>query len=331
MGEPGVGKSRLVRSCWRGSRRSSACSRPAPYRIRVTAAYLPVVGLLRDYFRLTDADDARGIREKVTAALLDLDAPLLALLAPLLALFDVARRRRRLVGAGSAAAPPPHLDAIRQLLLRESRRQPLCLVVEDLHWIDAETQAVLDALVENIPTAAILPVVTYRPEYAHEWSRKSYYAQLSVPPLPPATRAADLMSALLGPDPGLVPLAARLIERTEGNPLFPRGKRAAPGGDRRPRGEARRLSPDGAGVRHRGARHRAGAGGRAHRPAELRGQAAAPVRRRHRQRTSPAISSPPIIRAERDELRHGLRRLQSGEFLYERGLFPSPSTPSRTR
>jgi hypothetical protein len=73
------------------------------------------------------------------------------------------------------------LDALRRLLLRESQEQPLLLVFEDLHWIDAETQALLDSLVEALPTARILLLVDYRPEYTHAWANKSYYTQLRWP------------------------------------------------------------------------------------------------------------------------------------------------------
>ena len=53
--------------------------------------------------------------------------------------------------------------ALKRVLLRESQVQPLLLVFEDLHWIDAETQALLDSLVESLPTARLLLLVNYRP------------------------------------------------------------------------------------------------------------------------------------------------------------------------
>ena len=52
------------------------------------------------------------------------------------------------------------------------------MVFEDLHWIDAETQALLDGLVEGLPTARVLLLVNYRPEYQHGWGRETYYSQL---------------------------------------------------------------------------------------------------------------------------------------------------------
>jgi predicted ATPase len=155
----------------------------------------------------------------VVGKLLTLDRALESLLTPLLALLDVpvddamwdaldrAQRRQRI------------LEAVKQLLLRESQGQPLLVLFEDLHWIDAETQAFLDGLVEGLPTARVLLLVNYRPEYEHSWGRKTYYIQMRIDPLPPENAEA-LLSALLGEDRTLDPLKRALIYRTEGNPFF---------------------------------------------------------------------------------------------------------------
>jgi predicted ATPase len=97
--------------------------------------------------------------------------------------------------------------------------QPLLVVCEDLHWIDSETQTLLDRLVESLPTARILPLVNYRPEYQHGWAGKTFYTQVRLDPLPPA-RADELLQALLGTDPSLAALTSLLIARTQGNPFF---------------------------------------------------------------------------------------------------------------
>jgi predicted ATPase len=94
------------------------------------------------------------------------------------------------------------LDAVKRLLLRESQVQPLLVIFEDLHWIDAETQALLDSLVDGVPTARVVLLINYRPEYEHRWSNKAYYTQLWLDPLPRET-AHDFLDALLGSDPGL--------------------------------------------------------------------------------------------------------------------------------
>jgi tetratricopeptide (TPR) repeat protein len=111
------------------------------------------------------------------------------------------------------------LDAINRLLLRESEIQPLVVVFEDLHWIDGETQALLESLVESLPGVRLLLLVNYRPEYQHAWGGKTYYRQLRIDPLP-RDGAGELLDAILGPDAALGPLKQLLVERTEANPLF---------------------------------------------------------------------------------------------------------------
>src|SRR5262249_36185940 len=111
------------------------------------------------------------------------------------------------------------LEALKRVLLRESQMQPLLLVFEDLHWIDAETQALLNSLVESLPTARLLLLVNYRPEYQPAWGSKIFYTQLRLDPLSPAS-AEELLQALVGDDPSLAPLTRLLIACTEGNPFF---------------------------------------------------------------------------------------------------------------
>ena len=99
------------------------------------------------------------------------------------------------------------------------RRQPLLLVLEDLQWIDSETHALLDGLVESLPTSRLCLLIDYRPEHQHAWGNKAAYSQLRLDSLPPEN-AHVLLDSLLGHDPELHRLKALLIERTEGNPFF---------------------------------------------------------------------------------------------------------------
>jgi class 3 adenylate cyclase len=220
VGEPGVGKSRLF---WEftHSHRMQGClvleSGSVSYG-RATS-YLPIIDLLKGYFRIQDRDEHRQIREKVIGKLLALD-PLLERTVPaFLALLDVP-----IDDSGWHALDPSErrhrtLDAVKRLLLRESHVQPLVLVIEDLHWIDAETQALLDSLIDSLPTARVLLLVNYRPEYHHSWGGKTYYRQLRVDPLRPES-AEELLDALLGDGADLKPFKRLLIERTDGNPFF---------------------------------------------------------------------------------------------------------------
>src|SRR5262249_24986778 len=147
------------------------------------------------------------------------DQALLPTLPAFLALLDAPADDAEWRGLDPPQRRQRTLEAIKRLLLRESRVQPVLLVFEDLHWIDSETQAFLDGLADSLPTARMLLLVNYRPEYQHAWNRKTYYRQLQLTPLP-AESADELLNALLGDDPSLDALKRVLVRRTEGNPFF---------------------------------------------------------------------------------------------------------------
>ena len=220
VGEPGVGKSRLIYEFvqshdtqgWRVLESASVSYGKA-------TPYFPVIDLLKRYVHVEDADDPRAIRAKVTGQVLTLDEALHGIIPALLALLDTLPEESPFLTLDPSQRRQRILDACKRLLLRESQVQPLLLVFEDLHWIDAETQALLDSLVESLPAARLLLLVNYRPEYQHTWGSKTYYTQLRLDSLPPAS-ADEFLQSLLGDDAGLAPLKQPLIERTGGNPFF---------------------------------------------------------------------------------------------------------------
>jgi predicted ATPase len=127
--------------------------------------YLPLIDLLKVYFQLETADPERRIREKIAGKLLMLDKTLMPTLPVLLALFDVPVDDPQWHDLDPPQRRQQTLEAVKRLLLRESQVQPLFLLFEDLHWIDAGTQAFVDSLVDSLPKASVLRLVNYRPEY----------------------------------------------------------------------------------------------------------------------------------------------------------------------
>ena len=321
VGEAGVGKSRLAWEFTRSHRvhgwlvlESGAVS------YGKATPYLPVIELLKAYCGIQERDDPRAIRERVAGKLLMLDRTLEPLLTPLLALLDVPVSE-----ASWAALDPPQrrqrtLDAIKRLLLRESQVQPLLLLFEDLHWIDADTQALLDGLMESLPTARILLLVNYRPEYQHAWGGKTYYLQLRIDPLRPESADA-LLTALLGEDQPLAPLKRLLIERTQGNPFFLEES-------------VRALVETQVLVGERGAYRVTKAPDAWQIPATAQAILAARIDRlapddkRLLQATAVIGKDVPfallqaITDLPEEDLRRGLSHLQAAEFLYEAKLFP---------
>jgi class 3 adenylate cyclase/tetratricopeptide (TPR) repeat protein len=218
VGEAGVGKSRLAYEFIHSDRLQGwLVFESASISYGKATSYLPVIDLLKGYFKIQVRDDLREIREKVTGKLLTLDETLKAALPALLALLDVPVDDDAWRALDPGQRRQRTLDAVKRLLLREAREQPLLLIFEDLHWIDSETQALLDGLVDSLGSARLLLLVNYRPEYQHSWSGKTYYSQIRLDALP-AGSAGELLEALLGDDPELAPLKQLLVKR--GNPFF---------------------------------------------------------------------------------------------------------------
>jgi class 3 adenylate cyclase/tetratricopeptide (TPR) repeat protein len=225
IGEAGVGKSRLFYEFthshhvlgtngagWRVLEASSVSyGKATPFQ--------PLAELLRGYFRIDDRDDLRTARAKVTGTLLTLDRALEDAVPAVLWILEVLEPEDAFLGLEPPQRRRRAIESVKRALLRESQVQPLLLLFEDLHWIDTETQAVLDSLAESLGSAPALLAVNYRPEYRHGWGSKTYYRQLRIDPLPPESADA-LLRALLGTDPSTAPLVPLLITRTEGNPLF---------------------------------------------------------------------------------------------------------------
>jgi class 3 adenylate cyclase/tetratricopeptide (TPR) repeat protein len=321
MGEAGVGKSRLAYEFvhahptqgWRVLESASVSYGKA-------TPYFPVIDLLRRYCHVEEQDDPRTVRAKVTGQVLTLDETLQDTMPALLSLLDVLPDD----SPWHTLDPPQRrqrtLQGLKRILLRESQVQPLLLVFEDLHWIDAETQALLESLVDSLPTARLLLLVNYRPEYQHGWGSKTYYTQLRLDPLPPASADA-LLRALLGEDPSLAPLAPLLIARTAGNPFFLEES-------------VRTLVETGVLVGEPGAYRLTQALSTVQVPATVQAVLAAridrlPPEEKRLLQTAAVVGTEvllPLLQAIADlpeaTLHRGLAHLQAAEFLYETRLFP---------
>ena len=319
VGEAGVGKSRLVYEFTHSHRLQGwLILESASVSYGKATSYLPVIDLLKGYFKIQDRDDLREIREKVTGKLLTLDESLKPALPALLALLDVPVDDASWRTLDPGQRRQQTLDAVRRLLLREAREQALLVIFEDLHWIDGETQALLDGLVESLASASLLLLVNYRPEYQHAWGSRTYYSQMRLDALP-AESAGELLAALLGDDPGLAPLKQLLVKR--GNPFFLEETvrtlvetKALDG----PRGRYRLTQPVQA----------------IQVPPTVQVMLAAridrlaPEDKRLLQTASVVGKDVPftllqaIVDLPDEALRRGLDHLQAAEFLYETGLFP---------
>jgi class 3 adenylate cyclase len=219
IGEAGLGKSRLFFEFRATAQAGCLVLETFSVSHGKAAAYVPVIELLNNYFEIAAEDDTRKRREKITGKVLALDRTLEDTLPYLFALLGMAETAEALAGMDPNVRRRRTLEAIKRILLRESLNQPVIVVFEDLHWIDEQTQALLNLLADSIGTAKILMLLNYRPEYRHEWGSRTYYRQLRLDPL--GRKSADeLLTALLGEAPELQPVRRTVIERSEGNPFF---------------------------------------------------------------------------------------------------------------
>ncbi|MGH8595096.1 MAG: ATP-binding protein, partial [Gammaproteobacteria bacterium] len=242
VGEAGMGKSRLLQQFLsRGLPAEFAVLEAPSVSYGKTAPYFPLIKLLQSYFAVAEADRAEDVRAKVAERMTGLDPSMIDSIPPILALLDALPNFSRVrsedemqsfeAWPGLAAAVAQYLgtepqdrrrrtlSALTRLLLSESQRQPLFLIFEDLHWIDSETQACLDELVDRLKHGRIFLWVNYRPGYTHRWANSECYSRLRLAPLP-SQDAGQLLDFLLGDHDDLAKLKEVLTRRTAGNPFF---------------------------------------------------------------------------------------------------------------
>ncbi|HUN47736.1 MAG TPA: AAA family ATPase [Stellaceae bacterium] len=220
VGDAGIGKSRLV---W------EFVHSPLTRGWQVLEAggvsygrdipYLPIVALLKGCFDIADRDGEAVVAQKVADRLRALGEERAETLSPLLSLLAVKVTDPDWLAMDPLRRREAMSQAFVRLIERQSREAPLILVVEDLHWLDSETQGMLDALVAALPGARILLLANYRPDYVCPWTSSPSFTALPLAPLSTGS-AGLLLTTLLGNSESTRALRGELIERTAGNPFF---------------------------------------------------------------------------------------------------------------
>ena len=220
VGEPGIGKSRLLAEFRRqvaDGRATWVEGRCLSYGTAIS--YLLALDLLRSNCGIFEADAPDVIADKVRAGLREVgmdpdeDGPLLF---HLLGLKDA---------AGSPALSNPEalktkaFETLRQLAARGSQRRPLILVLEDLHWVDKVSEEFLGFLAENLRDVRVLLLATYRPGYRPPWIDKSYAGQT---PLQPLSRddSIQMVRSVLRAEQLIDLLTQEIVSKGDGNPFF---------------------------------------------------------------------------------------------------------------
>jgi class 3 adenylate cyclase/tetratricopeptide (TPR) repeat protein len=220
VGEPGMGKSRLVLE-FRHSLAAQRCDYLEGRCVSYGRAlpYLPLLTLLRAGCRLTDSDSAAVSRNKVRVALEAVGMAPTDALPFLLHLLGLEEEAPAFGSLPPETVRQHTLEVIREFCLRWSRIRPLVLAIEDVHWIDQASETLLAALVEALHEAAILLLTTCRPGYVSAWREKPYVRQLALKPLPEAA-SLTLLRSLPGYRSHTTDAIRAILTRSEGNPLF---------------------------------------------------------------------------------------------------------------
>jgi class 3 adenylate cyclase/tetratricopeptide (TPR) repeat protein len=229
VAESGVGKSRLLYEFLHSSYTTDwLVLQSAAPSYGHAISYLPVIELLKQYFRIGPNDTARAIQQKVSGKMLMLDPSLQDAVPPILDLLDSLDSDNPFRPLDPSEHRRKTYQAVIRLLLAESRRQPnpdehrtqpIIAVFEDLHWYDTLSVGLLNELVVQARDARLLLLVSYRPEYDDQWRNRPNYRQLRVYPLI-SEKLGQFLDVLLGSDPSLEGLKSFLAERTSGNPFF---------------------------------------------------------------------------------------------------------------
>ncbi len=220
IGEPGIGKSRLVHEFTR-----SAAARHWTVHVcggtphSKTSAHLPIGALLRSWFSLEDGDSGDDAALKVRAKISALDRRLRPQLPAIYAVLGLPATDSTFLSLGPEQRRDRIVNAVSDIFLREAELHPLILVFEDLHWMDSLTRLVIDRLTAQLAMARILLLATSRPEFDDTWAGAAHYQRLQLDPLDDDAAAA-LLDGLIGRDADLEPLKTFLSLRGEGLPLY---------------------------------------------------------------------------------------------------------------
>jgi class 3 adenylate cyclase/tetratricopeptide (TPR) repeat protein len=220
VADAGVGKSRLSHEFVQRCREQNVEVFEAQAQAHGQAIpFMPVLQMLRSFFGIGESEPEQLAREKIAGRALLLDS---GFGDDLPLMFDF-------LGVPDADRPVPQMSAearqralggiVCRLVNAPSRRKTLVLVLEDLHWVDEASNAMLGGLIESIAGTNTLAVVNYRPEYEPPWASSSHYREISLAPLERAD-TAELLADLAGDHPSLDGIDEPVHERTQGNPFF---------------------------------------------------------------------------------------------------------------
>jgi tetratricopeptide (TPR) repeat protein len=220
VGEPGVGKSRLLlhlRAMLPQGEYSYFEGRCIHYG--GSMAFLPFLDVLKSYFAIEEGERDFVIKKKMAEKVSQLDEKLKEIMPSLQDILSLKVENEDYLKLDPALKRVRIFEAIRDLLVRESQNRPLVLAIEDLHWIDQSSEEFLGYFIGGLASSHILLLILYRPEYNNPWTSKTYYTQIRVDELSLET-SAEMVQAILEEGKAGQDLTELILGRAAGNPLF---------------------------------------------------------------------------------------------------------------
>jgi class 3 adenylate cyclase/tetratricopeptide (TPR) repeat protein len=220
VGEPGVGKSRLLYE-FRQSLERERVTWLEGHCVAYgqTTPYLPILGMLRTNFQVEEDDNPLQVQEKLRQGLHRLDPALDGILPFLGDVFGLPGANEALKHLDPKDKRQKTFEAIRTLTVAGSRQRLHVLILEDLHWIDPISEDYLAFLSASLAGAPVLLLTTQRPGYTVRWADKTYYTQIALDLLG-ERETETLVAALLGTRHLPSDLVRFVRDKAEGNPLF---------------------------------------------------------------------------------------------------------------
>ena len=220
VADAGVGKSRLLHEFLERCRATGVEVFEAQAQAHGTSVpFMPVLQMLRAFFGIGEREPEQASREKIAGRALLLDP---GFREDLPLMFDF-------LGVPDPDRPVPQMSAearqralggiVCRLVNAPERRKTLVLAIEDLHWVDAGSSAMLVDLIASIEGTKTMAIVNFRPEYEPPWSGEAAYREIALEPLAPED-TRELLRDISGEDPSLDGLEEPIHERTGGNPFF---------------------------------------------------------------------------------------------------------------
>jgi class 3 adenylate cyclase/tetratricopeptide (TPR) repeat protein len=220
VGEAGVGKSRLCEEfAHMCEERGLTVRRAHGVSYGKAIPMLPVLQLLRNYFEIAPEDPAQKAREKVAGRLVLLDPAFEEDLPLMFDFLEVPDPARSVPSMAPEAYMRRVYAVLRRLIERRSAQEPIVVLLEDLHWLDPQSEDFIEWLIESYPGTRTLALANFRPEFHAPWMRHSYYQQIALRPLAP-NDVDELLTELVGTDESLAAIREPVLQRTGGNPFF---------------------------------------------------------------------------------------------------------------